>query len=96
MQVVDSHDGDSRWLTIQEVALRLHVSRDTVERWINTGDLLAVNVGSRRSKKPCRSSWRISSQGLEDFLNARANRTPMPPPTRPPRRRSPDFIEFIK
>jgi excisionase family DNA binding protein len=96
MHATGNHDGDLRWLTIQEVAARLHVSRDTVERWINAGDLRAINVGSRRSKKSCRSSWRISSQGLEDFLNTRANRTPMPPPTRPPRRRSPNLIEFIK
>jgi hypothetical protein len=32
MQVVDTHDGDSRWLTVNEVAARLHVFRDTMER----------------------------------------------------------------
>jgi excisionase family DNA binding protein len=95
MQVVDNHDGDSRWLTIQEVALRLHVSRDTVERWINAGDLRAVNVGSRQSKKSCRSSWRVSSQSMEAFLEVRANR-PFKPPPRIRRVRSPGIIEFIK
>ena len=95
MQAMDNQDHNSQWLTIQEVALRLHVSRDTVERWINTGNLRAVNVGGRLGKESRRSSWRVSAQSLEAFLEARANRAPMPPP-RIRRTRSPGVIEFIK
>jgi excisionase family DNA binding protein len=95
IQAIDNHSQDSRWLTIQEVALRLHVSRDTVERWINTGEIRAVDVSGRRGKSPCRSSWRISAESLETSLEGRANHPPMPTP-KTHRIRSSGVIEFIK
>jgi len=96
MHATGNHDGGLRWLTIQEVAARLHVSRDTVERWINTGSMHAVDMSSRLKKKSCRPLWRISAENLEAFLGARANKTSLTTPTRPPRRRNPNLIEFIK
>lgn len=95
MQATDHHSHDSRWLTIQEVALRLHVSRDTVERWINTGEIRATDVSGRRGKNARRSLWRISVESLETFLERRANRPPIPAP-RTHRICSPAVIEFIK
>jgi excisionase family DNA binding protein len=95
MQAIDHHSQDSRWLTIQEVSLRLHVSRDTVERWINTGEIRSADVSGRRGKNARRSSWRISVESLEAFLDARANRTQIPHPRTSPRR-SEGLIEFIK
>jgi excisionase family DNA binding protein len=92
---MDNQDHNSRWLTIQEVALRLHVSRDTVERWINMGSIRAVDVGGRRGKESRRSSWRVSSQSLDAFLEARANtRQAHVPKVR--RSVRPGVIEFIK
>ncbi|MBM4017227.1 MAG: helix-turn-helix domain-containing protein [Planctomycetes bacterium] len=76
--------------------LRLHVSRDTVERWINAGDLRAVNVGSRCGKEPRRRSWRVSSQSLDAFLDARANRPEMVRVPKARRSVRPAVIEFIK
>jgi excisionase family DNA binding protein len=95
IQPIDNHSQDSRWLTIQEVALSLHVSRDTVERWINRGEIRAVDVSARRKKSPCRSSWRISAESLETFLEGRANHPPMPT-SKTHRIRSSGVIEFIK
>jgi len=92
---MDNRDHNSRWLTIREVALRLHVSRDTVERWINAGDLRAVNMGGRLRKKSSRPLWRISAESLEAFLETRFNRPPMPLP-RSHKTRRPSVIEFIK
>ena len=89
-----NQDHNSRWLTIQQVALRLHVSRDTVERWINTGSIHAVDVSGRLGKKSRRPRWRINAESLGAFLDARANRVPITPS--PPRRRNPNLIEFIK
>ncbi|MBE3097827.1 MAG: helix-turn-helix domain-containing protein [Planctomycetes bacterium] len=77
------------------MALRLHVSRDTVERWINTGSIHAVDVSARSKRKSRRPLWRISSQSLEVFLEARVNRPPIPTP-RTHRIRSSGVIEFIK
>ena len=95
VQLMTNQDHNSRWLTIQEVALRLHVSRDTVERWINSGNMHAVDVSSRLKKRSCRPLWRISVESLETFLEGRANRPPIPTP-RTHRIRSSGAIEFIK
>ena len=77
------------------LALRLQVSRDTVERWINTGNLRAVDVNGRPKNRSRRSMWRISAESLDAFLDARANSSPAPPP--PPRRQHlNNVIEFIK
>jgi len=95
MHATGNHDGDLRWLTIQEVALRLHVSRDTVERWINAGSLKAVDVSARSALACHRPCWRVSWESLEAFLERRATM----PAARPPkvRRRSRErIIEFIK
>lgn len=82
------------WLTIQEVAHLLNISRDTVERWINTGCLRAVDVSARNSS--CRRrTWRVSSGSLERFLETRANGAPIPKRTMR-RRKKPGVIEFIK
>ena len=96
MHATGNHDGGLRWLTIQEVALRLHVSRDTVERWINSGSMHAVDVSGRLKKKSRRPLWRVSAESLEAFINGRANRAPINPPPVPSRRRNPNLIEFIK
>jgi len=92
---MDNQDHNSQWLTIQEVAARLHVSRDTVERWINAGSIRAVDVGGRLGRESRRHSWRISSEGLDAFLGARANtRQAHVPKVR--RSARPGVIEFIK
>jgi excisionase family DNA binding protein len=95
MQAMDEQGHNSRWLTIQEVAMRLHVSRDTVERWISAGDLRAVNVGGRLGKESRRHSWRISSECLDAFLDARANRRQVRAP-KVRRSARAGVIEFIK
>jgi len=87
--------GSDRWLTVQEVADRLHVSRDTVERWIHASQLRAANVSAALRRGRYRPSWRVPHQALEEFLNARLNKPPSP--AKPPiRRQSAGVIEFIK
>jgi excisionase family DNA binding protein len=78
-------------LTVADVARRYRVGEHTILRWINSGQLLAVNVGrSPGARKP---RWRISEQALADFEAAR--RTTAPPPPRTRRRQRPaDVIEF--
>ncbi len=80
------------WLTIQEVAEILNISRDTVERWINTGTLKAVDMSA---KKTSRRTWRVSASTLEGFLETRANVMPIPKRATPRRKKS-DVVEFIK
>jgi excisionase family DNA binding protein len=83
------------WLIIQEVADLLRVSRDTVERWVNSGCLKAVDISSNHKGFGHRRNWRINKKCLEGFLEARSNRTPLPVRKKRPSPK-PDVIEFIK
>ena len=84
-----------KWLTIQQVAEQLGVSRDTVARWISTGQLQAVDVSPHARKGSHRASWRIHFQSLAVFLESRASAAPMELRERP-NRQAPGVIEFIK
>lgn len=86
----------SPWLTVGEVARHLRVSRDTVERWIHSGNLRAVDIGGRSSLISRRRCWRIPTESLEAFLDGRASLPLRPSPAKariPPRE---GVIEFIK
>jgi putative molybdopterin biosynthesis protein len=51
---------ERRFLTPEEVAEELRVTRKTVYNWIKTGALSAIKVGPR--------SWRIRREHLDVFL----------------------------
>ena len=53
---------DERYLTLPEVAEQLKVSRRTVYRWINAGDLGAYKFANE---------YRITESDLKDFLESR-------------------------
>ena len=53
---------EPRFLTVAEVAKRLHVSEDTVRRRIASGDLPAVQFGGRRSPV------RVDERELEQYV----------------------------
>jgi excisionase family DNA binding protein len=93
---MDNQVRNSRWLTIQEVALRLHVSRDTVERWISAGSLKAVDVSARSALVSHRRCWRIPADSLDAFLERRATLPAACPPAKVRRRPRQRVIEFIK
>ena len=83
------------WLTIRELADQLHVSRDTVERWIHDGQLRAVDVGTLARNGAQRVFWRIDPDDLEVFLEGRANKPAVPRKTHHKRNKT-EVIEFIK
>jgi len=93
---MDNRVRNSRWLTIQQVALRLHVSRDTVERWINAGSLKAVDVSARSALVCHRPCWRVSPGSLEAFLERRSTVPAARPPAKVRMRPRQRVIEFIK
>ena len=83
------------WLTIREVAEKLQISRDTVERWIHGGHVKAIDVSKNSFNTSHRPCWRINSMSLDDFLQARLNQ-PAYPKRKYPRRNKSEVIEFIK
>ena len=53
--------GRVRYLTVEEVAELVRVSRMTVYRWVRSGDLPAVRVGR---------SFRVPEKAVHDYLRA--------------------------
>ena len=64
-QTVPTTMADDEILTTAEVAARLKVTRQTVQRLINAGNLVASRVGRE---------WRVKCSELEAFLKAHQNR----------------------
>lgn len=93
---------DKSKLTVREVAERLGVARGKVILWINSGELRAVDVATkRRGDSPAvrRRRWRIDVADLKAFEDSRANQA-APPPIReerrsrgPGRRQATQYIE---
>ena len=52
---------EEKMLTVKEVADQLRVDEKTVRRWIQKGELIALNVGG------IRPDYRISFANLQDF-----------------------------
>ena len=61
---------NARYLTVAEVADALRVSKMTVYRLIQAGDLVAARFGK---------SYRVPEQGMNDYLNAALHGTTPPP-----------------
>lgn len=60
-----SQSQDEPMLTVKQVARRMSVDEATVRRWIQSGDLRAVNIGRIRPE------YRIRPSDLEDFISHR-------------------------
>ena len=50
------------WFTTEEIAKDLKVNVKTVRNWINSGELVAVDIGGE---------YRVSRKDYEDFLRRR-------------------------
>lgn len=59
-------------LTKTRIAVQLKVSTYTVDNWIESGELEAVDVRRYGSKRP---KWRITEDALAVFLEKRSNFT---------------------
>ena len=83
------------WLTVEEVAKALKLSRDTVERLIGSGQLKAAAIDTPRGRGR-RSRHRIRRDWMDEFMQQRtaAKTSPVPPATRHKRRFKTDH-DFI-
>jgi hypothetical protein len=59
------------YLTPPQIARRLGVKPSKVNGWVNSGELVGIDVSERRSNRP---RWRISPESFAAFLAARSSR----------------------
>ncbi len=71
----------SRYLTPPQYADVLVVADEKIIEFINSGELRAVNVATKGSKRP---RWRITPEAIAEFEASRSN---APPPPKPKQRR---------
>jgi excisionase family DNA binding protein len=79
-------------LTPKQVGARLAVSEDKVRSWIRSGELPAMDLGSRPGGRP---RYRIDPDDLESFLQRRLVRTQTASTSRRRKRGSDHIIEFF-
>ncbi|HZS78234.1 MAG TPA: helix-turn-helix domain-containing protein [Ktedonobacteraceae bacterium] len=60
-----SKQQDEQMLTVKQVAQRINVDEATVRRWIQAGELRAVNIGRIRPE------YRIRPSDLDEFISSR-------------------------
>jgi len=86
--VRDSHRSD--WLTVEEIAQELKLSRSIVYRLIRNGELEAVDlVAGDEGKIPQKGHFRVRRSALNQYLEAKKVRPLPDQPTRLPARRFP-------
>lgn len=59
-------------LTVTQAAKYLSLSRRSIDTMIKTGELLAINVATRRNGQ--RKKWRLNRSDLDLFLRGRKQR----------------------
>jgi hypothetical protein len=72
-----------RWFSPPQIADQLAVDAAKVLRWINSGQICAVNVATGLAGRP---RWRISEEELFAFLRRRQSRPAAPLEKRRPRK----------
>lgn len=84
----DADKAAKEFLTPPAIAIKLGVAHKKVLNFIESGELPAVDLSSKRDVKP---RWHVRRSDLDEFLARRASRPPTPAPTR--RRTAPDSSE---
>jgi excisionase family DNA binding protein len=93
----DAAQARSGWLTPNEAAAELKVSRDTIERLVASGQLQAAELNTDKGHGQ-RHRYRIHRDWLDEFMQHRAKRKASSPEPRRPRRakRNVRYVAFIR
>lgn len=83
------------WLTVEEVAQELRLSRDSIERLIAVGRLQAAEVTGVAGRGR-RRRYRICREWIDDFLTNSVSPRYTKPPTRRSPHPAPPPIDFIQ
>ncbi len=59
------------WLTVDEVANKLKVSKSIIYRLVRNGELKAINLAENNSKPSQKGHYRIKQQDLNNFINTK-------------------------
>jgi excisionase family DNA binding protein len=79
--LLDSTNNQSDiWLTVDEVASELKVSRSIIYRLIRNGELESVNIAETEGKISQKGHYRIKRQSLENYLKDRTTSQHAEPP----------------
>ena len=63
------HAEQEQWLTVQDITRRLQVHEETVRRWIRSGELPAILLGSAKG------GYRIREIDYDRFIEEQATQT---------------------
>jgi len=75
----------SDWLTVEEIAAELKISKSIVYRLIRNGDLEAVDLVNTNGKIPLKGHFRIKRSSLNQFLESKKVRPLLKQVTHPSR-----------
>jgi hypothetical protein len=67
---------DSEWMTVEEVAQELKISRSIVYRIIRSGDLAAVDIVDSNGHVARKGHYRIRRSSLREYLESKRVKPP--------------------
>ena len=73
---------DSDWLTVDDIAEELRISKNVVYRSIRTGELEAVDIAETNGRVAQRGHYRIRRSSLNEYLEAKKVKAPPGDPVR--------------
>jgi len=65
------HDPQEQWLTVEDVAKELKISRSIVYRLIRNGELEAVNIVANQAEFRQKGHYRVKRSCLNEYLASR-------------------------
>lgn len=71
---------DSEWMTAEEVAQELKISRSIVYRIIRSGDLAAVDIVDSNGHVARKGHYRIRRSSLKEYLESKQVKAPQKQP----------------
>ncbi len=81
------------WLTVEDVAKELKISKSIVYRLIRNGELGAVNIVENEGKISLKGHYRIKRQSLENYLEQKKVKSL---PAKPSRSNQPKNLRQVK
>jgi excisionase family DNA binding protein len=95
LQKTRAHSG--QWLTVEDVAAELKISRSIVYRIIRNGEMIAINVVETGGRIAQKGHYRIKREWLDKYVESKTT-MPIPAPAKrlsSPRLRIPHVKNYL-